>query len=225
MDDPELQRLSARFVQGGRRLLMWPRGAPTAVVQGQLGWLNIQFLCLLRVAGLWARLLCSPQRSVAARIAHIASTNSHSSISHMGATLVNIGVAPPPSWGIGPCTPISVVHSWLRHVKEVVCRYSHAAYHAALLATESLSSFAQWQPLPNLPAIVDCRHVLSVFAWYWGLARCGHHCFGDGRSARHRGDAPRPCRFCAHESAPLHHALLERNAHRILRERWQDRTA
>ena len=39
------------------------------------------------------------------------------------------------------------------------------------------------------------------------------------------GMAPRPCRFCASERDSLHHALLECNAHRILRERWQARTA
>ena len=117
MDEPELQRLNAKLFQWGRRLLMWPRGAPTAAVQGQLGWLNIQCSRLLRVAGLWARLLC----------------------------------VPPSSWGIGPGTPVSVVHRWLRHVKVVVCRYSDATYHAALLATESLSSFAHCQPVPNLP--------------------------------------------------------------------------
>ena len=104
-------------------------------------------------------------------------------------SLVNIGVAPPSSWGIGPGTPVSVVHRWLRHVKVVVRRYSDATYHAALLATESLSSFAQWQPVPNLHTIVYGRHVLLVLARYWGLVRCGHHCFGDGRSARHRGDS------------------------------------
>ena len=39
----------------------------------------------LRAAGLWARLLCSPQTSVAARIAHIASTNPHQLCgSHLG---------------------------------------------------------------------------------------------------------------------------------------------
>ena len=130
-------------------------------------------------------------------------------------------------WGRTPAhvAPRSTYGRRLRHVEMVVSRYSNATYDAALLATESLSSLAHWQPVPNLHTIVYGRHVLPVLARYWGLARCGHHCFGDGRSARHRGDAPRPCRFCAHERDSLHHALLECNAHRIWRERWQARTA
>ena len=34
----QLQRMNRRMFQWGRRLLMWPQGAPTAAVQGQLGW-------------------------------------------------------------------------------------------------------------------------------------------------------------------------------------------
>ena len=47
-----LQRLSARMFQWGRRLLMWPRGAPTAAAQGQLG---LARLCIYSlVASSWA---------------------------------------------------------------------------------------------------------------------------------------------------------------------------
>ena len=113
MADRKFQLLNARFVQWGRLLLMWPRGTPTAVVHGQLGWLNIQCSCMLRVVGLGTLRHACPTL-VAARIAHMASINSHSFVSR--ATLVNIGVAPPSCWGLGP--GISVVRRWLRHVKK-----------------------------------------------------------------------------------------------------------
>ena len=37
-DSSHLQRANARMFQWGRRLLLRPRGAPTAATQGQLGW-------------------------------------------------------------------------------------------------------------------------------------------------------------------------------------------
>ena len=37
---PQLERLQTRVYQWGRRLLKWPRGAPSIAVQGQLGWLD-----------------------------------------------------------------------------------------------------------------------------------------------------------------------------------------
>ena len=39
-EDRQLQRVNTRLFQWGRRLLMWPSGAPTAAVQGQLGWVD-----------------------------------------------------------------------------------------------------------------------------------------------------------------------------------------
>ena len=49
---------------------------------------------------------------------------------------------------------------------------------------------------------------LNTFARHWGLARCGHHAYTDGRSARHRGAAPAlcPCGLGMHTFA---HALAE----------------
>ena len=120
--------------------------------------LAIQCSRLLRAAG-----LCHPKR----RLQHALRTSHKPALLHQ-LSLVNIGVAPPSSWGIGPGTPISVVHRWLRRVKVVVCRYSDATYHAALLAIESLSSFAHWQPVPNLHTIVYGRHVLPVLARFGG---------------------------------------------------------
>ena len=163
--------------------------APTTVVHGQLGWLNIQCSRLLRVAGLGTlRHACSvffsPQTSVAARTAHITSTSSHSFVSHMGTTLVNIGIAPPSCWGLRTGMPISVVHRLLRHVEEWWCvvtptppimqpcsqvRRSVHVLKGNRCLTSMQSFTAGICPL-LLPGIGD-----------W--ARRGHHCFGDGRSA------------------------------------------
>ena len=70
---------------------------------------------------------------------------------------------------------------------------------------------------------IRSRNLLSPLARYWGLARCGHHPFCDGRSARHRGNSIRPCRFCASHADTLAHALLHCTAHRAVRERWRSR--
>ena len=43
----QLQRMNRRMFQWGRRLLMWPQGAPTAAVQGQLGWTDTASVQLL----------------------------------------------------------------------------------------------------------------------------------------------------------------------------------
>ena len=51
----QLQRVNTRFFQWGCRLLMWPRGAPTAAVQGQLGWFDVRCSRLLSATGLWLR--------------------------------------------------------------------------------------------------------------------------------------------------------------------------
>ena len=55
----------------------------------------------------------------------------------------------------------------------------------------------------------------------WGRARCGHHTFADGRSARHRHASPDvPCRFCAIGQDTLEHALVGCPAHSPSRQRW-----
>ena len=70
-------------------------------------------------------------------------------------------------------------------------------YSATLRATESLALYAELQPWPHLHHIVYSRHLFPVSSRFWGLARCGHHCFSDGRAARHSNTGSVPCRFCA----------------------------
>ena len=125
------------------------------------------------------------------------------------------------NWGIGPRTASSVVKRWLRHVKTVVCQHSHAMYSATLRATQSLALYAELQPWPHLHHIVYSRDLSPVSSRFWGLARCGHHCFSDGRAARHSNTGSVPCRFCACGPDTLSHALLECSAHAASRRRWR----
>ena len=67
----------------------------------------------------------------------------------------------------------------------------------------SLRSHWRWQPLPHLQTIVYGHHILSHRVSMWGSARCGHHNFADGRSARHRGV------FCASAADSLDHTLSQ----------------
>ena len=95
-------------------------------------------------------------------------------------------------------------------------------------ACNSLRTYACWQPCPQLHRIVYGPHVAARDARHWGLTRCGHHNFSNGRSARHRNQhtvpTHTPCRFCANASDSLADALRERTAHNVLRQRWQSRS-
>ncbi len=55
----------------------------------------------------------------------------------------------------------------------------------------------------------------------WGLARCGHHHFDDGRPARHQLRTPSACQ-CGTELYTLAHALLRCPLTDSLRRRWLD---
>ena len=85
------------------------RGAPTVAVQGELGWLGVHCIRLLRLASLWARLIRLSGKCLAGRIADFA--NVQSSFIYAAANeLVCMGVAHPATWGIGPRTASSVVN-------------------------------------------------------------------------------------------------------------------
>ena len=176
---------------------------------------------LLRLASLWARLIRLSGKCLAGRIADFAKNVQSSFIYAAANELVCMGVAHPATWGIGPRTASSVVKRWLRHVKTVVCQHSHAMYSATLRATESLALYAELQPWPHLHHIVYSRHLSPVSSRFWGLARCGHHCFSDGCAARHSNTGSVPCRFCACCPDTLSHALLECSAHAPSRRRWR----
>ena len=70
---PQIARFQQRILQWGRRLLGWPRGSPSLVVQGKLAWPDANTVRLSRAAGLWFRLPSLPRGCLAGHLAHLAS--------------------------------------------------------------------------------------------------------------------------------------------------------
>ena len=88
-------------------------------------------------------------------------------------------------------------------------------------ASESLHPYLIWQPVPRLHPVAYGHNTHAHHARYWALARCGHHDFADGRSARHRNTClSTPCRFCSLGCDSLEHALLQCPVHTLARNRW-----
>ena len=221
----QLRRFQTRFLQWGRRLLAWPRGSPGVVVQGQLGWHDVVTVHLTQAAGLCARLLSLPPHCCAVRIAQYACTQSQSwiQLSWMNCTIMvsriqmmqgSIWDAHHPPFVAG-CVMSSLL--WAVMLTPGMLQLCRPLAHLRVLA--AMSPIAQdgvW------------THVAARNARHWGFARCGHHNFADGRSARHRNQHTVPthilCRFCANASDSLAHALLECTAHNVLRQRWRSRS-
>ena len=134
--------------------------------------------------------------------------------------LALLGVPPPTSWGIGVGAPPSAADRWLRSAflprLEVHLRETHRAQCAAFA---SLHPYRASQPTPLLQTLVHNTQVPAASARAWGLARCGHHPFADGRPSRHVGSTPTPC-VCGLPAPTLRHALLDCPAYADLRARW-----
>ena len=100
--DTQLRRMDVRMYQWGKWLLLWPHGAPTVAVQGELGWLGVHCIRLLRLASLWARFIRLSGKCLAGQIADFAKNVQSSFIYAAANELVCKGVAHPAIWGIGP---------------------------------------------------------------------------------------------------------------------------
>ena len=176
------------------------------------------------VASLWARLLSLPANCSAAHIVRYAASQPHSWVHLLVSELNSVGVPRPDTCGVHMGCASSQLERWLRQLKRILSDWSNSLYAGTLRKMESLHSYARWQPTPDLNHIVYGQHVPAQSARYWALARCGHHCFSDGRAARHCNasidHASIPCRFCASASDTLAHALLDCSAHTVLRRRW-----
>ena len=203
---PQIRRFQTRLLQWGRRLLLWPRGSPGVVVQGQLGWQDASTLRLQQAADLWARLLSLPANCNAAHIVRYAASQPHSWVHLLISELNSVGVPRPDTSGIHMGCASSQLERWLRQLKRILSGWSNSL------------------PTPDLNHIVYGQHVPAQSARYWALARCGHHRFSDGRAARHCNasidHASISCRVCAAASDTLAHALLDCSAHTVLRRRW-----
>lgn len=101
---------------------------------------------------------------------------------------------------------------------------SSARYCAAMSLVSDMDRYRFVQPTPHLNRSVYGRGTDSDSARLWSLARCGHHCFADGRAARHsRLSSATRCRFCASGTDSLLHALLECSACADVRGHWASR--
>ena len=115
--------------------------------------------------------------------------------------------------------------------RQVEQRWTQQAVHSSVqgafvrecrrqtLAMPSLAEYHQLHPTHSLDNFVHNRRVPFQDARVWGLARCGHHWFGDGRLARHAG-LPSSCLFCHASDGSFAHALLECPGFTDLRQRW-----
>ena len=207
---PQLAGFQKRILQWGRRLLGWPQGSPSLVVQGQLAWPDASTIRLSRAAGLWARLLSLPRGCLAGHVARLPTTF----------------VPHPAVWGIHSGCAQGLVKRWLGHARQILSDRFRANYVFGLQqASESLHPYLIWQPVPRLHPVVYGHNIHAHHARYWALARCGHHDFADGRSARHRNTClSTPCRFCSLGCDSLEHALLQCPAHTLARNRWHQRS-
>ena len=224
----QIRRFQARLIKWGRRLLTWPHGSPRVAVQGQLGWHDADTLRLSHAAGLCARLLCLPPHCFAAQLAQFALNQPLSWVREVLGELSLLGVPPPHAYGIHFGSPATSIKPWLRTVKTLLTRHADRHYASLLQECSSFQQYACWQPRPALHRAVYGPAVATHRARYWGLARCGHHPFADGRAARHRAFSASlfncPCRFCARSVDSLAHALFDCPAHIVLRKRWASRS-
>ena len=220
-DGSQLKRFQTRLLQWGKRLLMWPQGAPGIVVQGQLAWHSASTIRPMQAASLWARLLSFPHNCFAAQLARFATAHSRSWQSSLDTELSAAGVQHPFNWGIHAGCSQQLVTQWLSSVKQILHAKFCADYVQEVRSSQSLGNFLLWQPSPHLHPVVYGRQSCPMDTRLWGLVRCGHHAFADGRSARHRHASPDvPCRFCAIGRDTLEHALVACPAHSQSRQRW-----
>ena len=221
----------------GRRLLKWPCGAPSIAVQRQLGWLDLWPARLMSAAGLWARCLCLPSSCPAARVARFAVTQASSWAAAIQTELQQIGVPDPSCCGIAPTAPRTVTHRWSAPMV-TICKTCHLQSFVHSVSGRRAKHRFIVAVLVTGRRRHTCTRVYGqqtcpLRARAWGLARCGHHDFSDGRtpfffSPSRTAEAARPlrehptyresqtwtpCRFCAVGMDSLEHALLNCSAH------------
>ena len=98
--------MDKKLRQWGRRLLLWPSGAPGAAVLGELGWAPFRFEVFKDQFRLFGR-LCSVNpagayRGVAARVFRYALEQQGSWAHGVAASMRELGIDLPPLWGLSP---------------------------------------------------------------------------------------------------------------------------
>ena len=191
--------LDKKLRHWGRRLLQWPSGAPDAAVLGELGWVPFRQEVLRSPFSLFGR-LCSADsagghRGFAARVFRYALGQEHSWAQEVSKNMRDCGIHAPHVWGVSPGCSGRTVAAWRRHCMCLALdRHAVAARRAEVAAMPSLRLFAECHPGLNVRPHVHSSRVSAFIVREWTLARCGHHPFLDGRSARHRSQIrPRLC--------------------------------
>ena len=227
-DAVALRSLDRHLRTFGRRLLGWPAGAPIAAVFGELGWCDAEASALRRTASLWARLeshACdSTSPSIAGRVFRYARWNRHSWAASVTTSLAAAGIPNAASHGVGPGQPTRLARGWVRQAVVPGLRdASFRRFRERAADIASLSSYLSLQPLPELLVNVHNRRVPASDAREWGLARCGHHVFADGRISRHSSGLS-CCMLCGEPDGSLHHAQAFCPATTEMRRVWAARS-
>ena len=119
-------------------------------------------------------------------------------------TLHQDGVMSPASYGVLPGSGLRRVWQWTRHqVVQTLQQRAHASYRAELLAVPSLANYAVYQPRLHCLVSIHSSGLPISAVREWTLARCGHHPFTDGRSARHSHRTDSLC-LCGDQCNLLH---------------------
>ncbi|CAE8643695.1 unnamed protein product, partial [Polarella glacialis] len=123
-------------------------------------------------------------------------------------------------WNVGPGAPPLVSRRWRRDaVEPALACASQRRFLDAAGSLDNSRAYLAVQPLPLLHTAIHSRRVLAADAREWGLARCGHHVFADGRVSRHSG-SDMQCLFCDGPNGSLNHVLALCPATADLRSTW-----
>ena len=177
---------------------------------GELGWVPFRQEVLRSQFSLFGR-LCSADsagthRGLAARVFRYALGQEHSWAQEVSKNMRDCGIHAPHVWGVSPGCSGRTVAAWRRHCMcPALDRHAVAARRAEVAAVPSLRLFAECHPGLNFCPHVHSSRVSASTVREWTLARCGHHPFLDGRSARHRSQI-RPC-LCGAAVWSFVHAL------------------
>ena len=201
--------LDTKLRQWGRRLLQWPAGAPGAAVLGELGWVSFAFEVFRAQFGLFGRLSSvhpdGAHRGLAARVFRYALGRQGSWAQQVSTSLCENGIDMPHLWGVSPgCSPRALAVWQRRCMRPALHRNAVAACRNEVAAMPSLRLFAQCHSHMTFCSYVHNSRLQSSVVREWSLARCGHHPFMDGRTARHRSQNL-PC-LCGDDDWSFLHA-------------------
>ena len=181
-----------------------------------------------RAASLWARLASRADEGAAApipgRVFHYARRHGQSWAAWASASFSAHCVPAAALRGVGPGQPPGLRHAWMRQdVMPALRAASNRRFQESAREISSLHAYLAIQPCPQLITNIHNRRVSANDAREWGIARCGHHIFSDGRISRHRS-ATSYCLSCEDHDGSLSHALAACPATADLRRVWALRT-